>query len=48
MKKETIYIVKHQNAKLDDEIICLMIDNMILINRPIKIKNYKTFIVRDL
>ena len=48
MKKETIYTVKHQNAKLDDEIICLMIDNMILINRPIKIKNSKTFIVRDL
>ena len=33
---------------LDYEIIYLMIDNMISIDRPIKIKNSKTFIVRDL
>ena len=33
---------------LDYEIIYLMIDNMISIERPIENKNSKTFTVRDL
>ena len=48
-QKESIWIEKYKKKSLsNDEIIKAMIENPILIERPIVVNNDKAYIVRDL